>query len=215
MQVPSGTMTYLQTPWPVGTFESTLLESMIFPRDISTCDSCKGFTSQSSTGRQAEACLQQGWAGGFGGKSGDFLKRRVKFGGRISQNSVWNHFKSTNQHESGQGHWEKHQIPLAVLSPFWARGWNNDGFLARLIPAVFPYNQDLGWFNGAQIIPHLTNGKLMDLTVDLDFLWSKSRHKKATGRWWFQICFFIFSRIPGDMIQFDLSIFFTWEETIK
>ena len=34
----------------------------------------------------------------------------------------------------------------------------------------------------------------------------------SSTRWWFQI-FFVFIPIPGEMIQFDLCIFFKWVET--
>ena len=43
-------------------------------------------------------------------------------------------------------------------------------------------------------------------------LQKKMRFAPFTTRWWFQI-FFIFTPIPGAMIQFDLLIFFKWVET--
>lgn len=101
---------------------------------------------------------------------------------------------------------------------FWARfepvAETNDG----LSPSIsYHYNQDLGFLTGHR--SNLTNGKLMDLGGSwFFFARSKSSHgKKSTRKLLvgdgFKYVLFIFSPIPGDMIQFDLNIFFKWVET--
>ena len=101
---------------------------------------------------------------------------------------------------------------IRFLLMFWARfepvADTNDG----LSPSIsYHYNQDLGFLTEHR--SNLTHGKLMDLGGSRFFCDPNRATRKLLVCDGFKYVLFIFSPIPGDMIQFDWNIFFKWVET--